>query len=99
MGIGIVKGKYRASAGVNVLRSGNTAAARATVTGTWSLNGTVIGTASAITSRSGLATLYSPQVNATKGSTFTFTITGITLSGLQYNPALNNETSDSIAVP
>jgi fibronectin type 3 domain-containing protein len=99
MGIGLVKGKYRASAGVNVLRSGNTAAARATVTGTWSLNGTVIGTASAITSRSGLATLYSPQVNATKGSLFTFTITGITLSGLQYNPALNKETSDSIAVP
>ena len=99
MGISLVKGKYRASAGVNVLRSGNTPAARATVTGTWTLNGTVIGTASSLTSRSGLATLYSPQVNATKGSIFTFTVTSITLSGLQYDPALNRETSDSIAVP
>jgi hypothetical protein len=99
MGIAIVKGKYRASAGISVLRSGNTPAVKATVTGIWTLNGTVIGTASAITSRSGLATIYSPQVSATKGSVFTFTITGITLSGLQYTPSLNKETSDSVAVP
>ena len=66
----------------------------AKIAGTWS--GAVSGTASVTTNSSGIADFRSARVRATSGSTFTFTVTGITLSGYTYDAAGNVETSDSI---
>jgi hypothetical protein len=62
------------------------------VSGTWS--GIVSGSANAQTGSSGTATLKSPRTKS-KG-TFTFNVTGVNLSGYQYLPANNVETSDSL---
>jgi len=48
------------------------------------------------TNSSGAADFRSASVKATTGSTFTFTVTGITLSGYTYDAASNVETRDSI---
>ena len=66
----------------------------AKIAGTWS--GAVSGTASVTTNSSGIADFRSARVRATSGSTFTFTVTGITLSGYTYDATGNVETSDSI---
>ncbi|UCG97097.1 MAG: hypothetical protein JSW31_16190, partial [Burkholderiales bacterium] len=66
----------------------------ATVSGTWS--GADSGTGSVLTNSSGQADFRSARVRATSGSVFTFTVTGISLSGYTYDPARNVETSDSI---
>jgi hypothetical protein len=66
----------------------------ATVSGTWS--GVASGSASVATDSSGVAGFRSARVKAASGSTFTFTVTGITLSGYVYDASRNVETSDSI---
>lgn len=66
----------------------------ATVTGTW--GGLTSGNVSAKTGTSGTASFNSAFSKAASG-TFTFTVTGITLSGTSYNAALNTVTSASIA--
>ncbi len=66
--------------------------ANATVTGSWS--GLTTGTSSVKTNSSGQATFTSA---ATKNAgTFTFTVSGVTLSGATYDPARNVRTSASI---
>jgi PKD repeat protein len=66
----------------------------ATVNGNWS--GVVGGSASALTGTTGAAAIRSPRVKAAAGSVFTFTVTGVSLSGYTYDAALNVETSASI---
>ena len=76
------------------------AVAGATVTGDWSFNGAVIQQgASATTDGAGKAVFSSGTRKAKSGDTFTFTVTGIALTGYAYAPELNTETSDSITVP
>ena len=90
----MTNGSVRAVAVVAVRDASGRAVRDATVTGTWS--GLVAGDASVATSNAGNARFASPTTRATTG-TFVFTVTGIALSGYQYQPATNTETSDSIA--
>ncbi len=82
----------RAIANVTVRNGDGALVNGATVSGTWS--GLVSGSGSALTSSTGVATLTSPNTRAR--GTFIFTVTGVTLPGHGYNPALNSETADSI---
>jgi PKD repeat protein len=82
----------RANAAVKILDSLGRPVAGATVSGSWS--GIVSGTASVVTSGTGVATFTSGT--STKSGTFTFTVTGVTLAGYQYDSSRNIETSDSI---
>ncbi|MES2957862.1 MAG: PKD domain-containing protein [Pseudomonadota bacterium] len=90
----LTQGKARsARAAVTVRNASGALLPGASVTGTWS--GVVAGNASATTGSNGIATLNSPTTKA--NGTFTFTVTGITLSGHSYQPGLNTETQDSIS--
>ncbi len=82
----------RAVAKVTVRDKAGQPVTGATVTGTWS--GLVSGAGSAITASSGVASLTSPSTKSR--GTFTFTVTGVALSGYSYQPLLNVETADSI---
>ena len=64
----------------------------ATVNGQWS--GLVTTNGSAVSAANGLASLKSPRTQ--KRGSFVFTVTGISLNGYTYQPALNAESSDSI---
>jgi len=87
-------GRSQGVALVTVRDSNGNTVPGATVTGTWS--GVVSGSGSLVTGTTGQAEFYSGAVRAGAGSTFTFTVTSITLPGYTYNPSLNIETSDSI---
>jgi PKD repeat protein len=86
---------YAATATVTVRDQSGALVRNAAVTGQWS--GLTTGTASKTTSRSGTAAFTSTRTK-TRG-TFTFTVTGITLSGYTYAPTRNVKTSASIATP
>ena len=86
---------YAATATVTVRNQNGALVPNATVAGRWS--GLTTGTASRATNNSGTAAFTSARTR-TRG-TFTFTVTGITLSGYTYAPTRNVETSDSIATP
>jgi PKD repeat protein len=94
MSLRAVWGRTDALASVTVRDNNGNPVSGATVSGTWS--GVVGGSASLVTNSSGQADFVSARVNAATGSVFTFTVTGITLSGYAYDPARNVETSDSI---
>lgn len=87
-------GTARATAAVKVVDGNGLGVSGVTVAGTWS--GLVSGSASLVTDSTGVARFASKATRATSG-TFTFTVTGATLSGYNYVPANNTETSDSIA--
>ncbi len=87
-------GRADALASVTVRDSNGNVVPGAAVTGTWS--GVVGGNASLLTNSSGKADFRSARVRASTGSVFTFTVTGITLSGYTYDATRNVETSDSI---
>ena len=89
-------GRTDALASVTVRDGNGSPVSGATVSGTWS--GAVSGSASIVTNSSGQADFRSAKANSTTGTTFTFTVTGIALSGHTYNAAANAETSDSIAI-
>lgn len=95
MTLSSTKQGYAATATVTVRNQNGALVPSATVTGQWS--GLTTGTASKTTSRSGTAAITSSRTK-TRG-TFTFTVTGITISGYTYSPTRNVETSDSIATP
>jgi PKD repeat protein len=77
-----------------VVRNANGALLRnATVTGSWS--GVVSGNQATTSGRQGDARFTSPST-INRGS-FTFTVTGITLSGYTYRPSSNLETTDTIS--
>jgi PKD repeat protein len=67
----------------------------AVVSGTWS--GAVSGNSSDTANSSGKAEFRSKRVRVPAGTLYTFTVTGITLSGYSYNASQNAETSDSVA--
>jgi hypothetical protein len=94
MSLSSSRSRTNALASVTVRDGSNNPVPGAQVTGTWS--GVVSGNASVTTNSSGAADFRSASVKATTGSTFTFTVTGITLSGYTYDAASNVETSDSI---
>jgi PKD repeat protein len=89
-------GQTDATATVTVRDGVGVPVAGATVSGAWS--GAVGGSASAVTNSSGVATIRSARIRASNGSTFAFTVNGISVSGYTYNAAANAETSDSITV-
>jgi PKD repeat protein len=86
---------YSATATVTVRNQSGALVSNATVTGQWS--GLTTGTASKTTNRSGNAAFTSSRTK--NRGTFTFTVTGITLSGHTYVPTRNVRTSASIATP
>ncbi len=87
------RGKTSATAVVPVLSSNGNPVPGATVTGSWS--GIVSGSVSAVTNSSGTVSFTSSSTK--KRGTFTFTVTGISLTGYEYRPDLNEETSDFIS--
>lgn len=95
MGSRISGKNYYAQATVWIRNNSGANVAAATVYGNWS--GAVSGPVNGITGTDGKVMLRSP--NSRSGGTFTFTVTNVTSSGYTYNPSLNLETSDSIAVP
>jgi len=94
MSLSSSRSRTNALASVTVRDGSNNPVPGAQVTGTWS--GVVSGNATVTTNSSGAADFRSASVKATTGSTFTFTVTGITLSGYTYDAASNVETRDSI---
>lgn len=95
MGLTSSKQGYQASATVTVRNQNGALVSGATVTGQWS--GLASGTVSRSTSRNGTTTFTSSRTR--NRGTFTFNVTGITLSGYSYKPSQNVETQDSIATP
>jgi len=85
----------QANATVTVRNQNGALVSGATVTGQWS--GLTTGTVSRSTSRKGVAALTSARTRST--GTFTFTVTGITITGSTYSPTRNVETTDSITTP
>lgn len=86
-------GQARANAGVKVVDNQGRLVPGATVTGRWS--GLVSGTASGVTGSTGVVSFASGTTR--NRGTFTFTVTGVTLNGYQYDATLNTESSDSIS--
>jgi subtilisin len=87
-----------AVAEVNIHDSSGQPVAGATVHGSWS--DATSDTDSGLTGTDGTVLFVSDKVkNATSGSTFTFTVDGVVLSGWTYDSAANAETSDSISIP
>lgn len=95
MSLSTSKQGSQATATVTVRNQNGVLISGATVTGQWS--GLTSGTVSKSTSRQGVAALTSARTRST--GTFTFTVTGITVSGSTYSPTRNVETSDSITTP
>jgi hypothetical protein len=81
---------WTATASVTIHDDGASPVENATVAGHWS--GLTSDLDNGITNASGTVALNSDRINDT--GTFTFTVDNVT--GCQYNPSLNNETSDSI---
>ena len=84
-------GQTQATANVSVRDSHGNPVAGAAVSGTWS--GAISGSASGTTSTSGVASISSSRTKSS--GTFTYTVTGVSLTGYTYAPANNTETSDS----
>ncbi len=82
----------KATATVKVTNASGKIVAGAKVTGVWS--GLVNGNATGTTGSTGIVKFTSP-ITKSRG-TFTFTVTGISVSGYSYDQSKNIETSDSI---
>jgi subtilisin family serine protease len=90
--------KTKATATVTVVDEDSIGVEGATVSGHWE-NATT-DSDSGTTDYNGQVTLESDGVRrASSGTTFTFVVDDITLSGWTYDPAANVETSDNITVP
>ncbi len=89
-------GSTEALASVTVRDGTGAPVSGATVTGAWS--GATSSTASVKTNASGVADFRSARIRASTGTRFTFTVTGIALSGHAYDATRNVESSDSITV-
>jgi PKD repeat protein len=84
-------GRTVASANVTIKDGAGNMVGGASVTGNWS--GAVSGSGSGITDSAGVAIIKSSRTQ--QSGSFVFTVTGVSLSGYQYVPANNTETSDS----
>lgn len=82
----------QAQAKVIIVNPSGTVKSGATVTGAWS--GIVSGVASGVTGADGSVSLNSPK--SRKSGTFTFTVTGVSVSGYSYNPGQNVVSSASV---
>lgn len=87
--------RYAGVATITVKNNSGAVVPNATVSVSWS--GAVSGSASGTTNGSGVVVFTSAYKK--NGGTFTVTVTNVTASGANYNPALNVETSDSITAP
>jgi hypothetical protein len=83
---------YEATAVITIKDTDGNVVPDATLFVTWS--GVVSGTDSGITGGDGTVTFKSNKQKST--GPFTITVDNVTHATLNYNPALNNETSDSI---
>lgn len=92
MSLSIKRSGTRATANVTITDLNGKAIGGAVVSGAWS--GVVSGTASATTSSRGIAKLASPSTKSR--GTFTFSVTGVSLSGSTYDAAKNKQSSASI---
>ncbi len=87
-----------ATAAVTIVDAGGSPVAGATVSGYWS--GATSDSDSGTTDAAGRVTLASDAVRRpASGTTFTFTVSNVSLSGWIYDPDANAETRDSITVP
>ena len=86
---------YAATATLTVRNQNGVVVPNARVSGTWS--GLTTGSVSGTTNLNGAVSLTSARTR--NRGTFTFTVTGITLSGSTYAPTRNVRTSASIAAP
>ncbi|MGD2085351.1 MAG: PKD domain-containing protein [Candidatus Aminicenantes bacterium] len=84
--------KYESTATVTIWDTNNNPVTNATVSITWS--GVVSGSDSGVTQTDGTVTFKSSKTKVSSGS-FTITVDNVTHATLPYNPALNNETSDT----
>jgi subtilisin family serine protease len=83
-----------AIATVNIVDAKGSSVESATVSGYWS--GATSDVDSGVTNASGIVSLESNKVKKPKsGTTFTFTVDGVTKAGWTYDPSANLETSDS----
>ena len=82
---------YKSNAVVTIWDTNNNPVANATVSINWS--GVVSGSASGVTGANGTVTFVSNKVKST--GPFTITVNNVTHATMTYNPALNNETSDT----
>jgi hypothetical protein len=88
----IKQGKnYKSSAVVTIWDTNSAPVANATVNITWS--GVVSGSKVGVTGANGTVTFVSKKKKLT--GPFTITVDNVTHASLPYNPALNNETSDT----
>jgi hypothetical protein len=71
----------------------------ATVTVTWTFNGTNPYTTSSVTRKKGVANLNSSPEKAKSGDVFTVEVTEVAKEGFVYDPLINSATLDSIIVP
>lgn len=92
MALSVKRSGARATATVTILDANGQAVSGASVSGVWS--GVVNSSGTATTRTSGTAKFNSP--NTKSRGTFTFTVTGVTLSGYSYDAAQNKQTSASI---
>ncbi len=98
MGFKITRLNTAATARVTVVNESGSPVSGATVYGHWS--GATTDTDSGVTNSSGQVTLQSNYLKkAQSGTTFTFTVDNVVLSGSSYDPTANAETSDTIIVP
>ena len=88
--------RTEARAIVTILDDAGSVVSGASVSGQWS--GLTSDSDTGTTDGSGNVTLTSSKVRNANG-TYTFTVTGVTASGMNYNSALNQETSDAIVFP
>jgi hypothetical protein len=88
--------RTEARATVTILDDAGAVVSGASVSGQWS--GLTSDSDTGTTDGSGNVTLASSKVRNANG-TYTFTVTGVTASGMTYNSALNQETSDSVVFP
>lgn len=85
-------GQARAQAAVQVVDNQGRVVPGATIAGRWS--GLTSGAVSGVTGSNGVVSFAS--ANTRSKGTFTFTVTGVSLNGYQYDATLNTETADSI---
>lgn len=87
--------RFNGVASITVMDEFGATVSGATVSVDWS--GSIASSASGSTDGSGVVVFESGKVR--NGGTYTVTVTDVTGSGYNYNPALNVETSDSITAP
>ncbi len=91
---------WQARAWVKVVDGTGAVVEVASVTGNWTFKGNPLNTLTVTTNSEGIAKMDSNKVGgASSGDVFTFTVDDVSKIGFIYQPGVNVETSDSVAVP